>query len=118
MPTLQKPSNFTPSLMPRIRFLPAPNRILLIKYNAPNTWAALGRCYALLGDLQQAEECFNMCAKENPRDFETRLNLAEILEKTNRKDGALEMVEAGSYLAPLGKYLVIDFVFGSPPRKI
>lgn len=65
------------------------------KYNVPNTWAALGRCYASLADLQQAEECFNMCAKENPRDFETRLNLAEILEKTNRKDQAIEIVEAG-----------------------
>ena len=74
---------------------------LLTKYNAPNTWAALGRCYALLGDLQQAEECFNMCAKENPRDFETRLTLAGILEKTNRKDGATEIVEAGSYRAHL-----------------
>jgi tetratricopeptide (TPR) repeat protein len=55
----------------------------------------LGRCYASLGDLQQAEEVFNMCAKENPRDFETRLNLAEILEKTNRKEQAIEIVEAG-----------------------
>lgn len=36
-----------------------------------------------------------MVAKENPRDFDTRLNLAEILEKTNRKGQAIELVEAG-----------------------
>jgi thioredoxin-like negative regulator of GroEL len=60
------------------------------------TWAAMGRCYVSLNDLQQAEECFAMCARENPVDFDSRLRLAEILELTNRKEEALEIVVAGT----------------------
>jgi tetratricopeptide (TPR) repeat protein len=67
-----------------------------LKYNVPNTWAALGHCYEALGDLQEAEQCYNMVANENPRDFDSRLALADILEKTNRRDRALEIIEAGS----------------------
>lgn len=56
----------------------------------------MGRCYASLNDLPQAEECFAMCAGENPVDFDSRLRLAEILELTNRKEEALEIIAAGN----------------------
>jgi tetratricopeptide (TPR) repeat protein len=60
------------------------------------TWAAMGRCYEALNESQQAQECFLMCATENPADFDSRLRLAEIYEATNRKDEALAIVEAGT----------------------
>jgi len=40
-----------------------------------------------------------MCAQENPTDFESRLRLAEILEITNRKEEAVEVIATG-ILAP------------------
>jgi len=55
----------------------------------------MGRCYQSLRDLQAAEECYLMCAQENPTDFDSRLRLAEILEMTNRKEEAVEIVAAG-----------------------
>ena len=59
------------------------------------TWAAMGRCYASLNDLRQAEECFAMCATENPSDLDSRLRLAEIFERTHRKVEAMEIIAAG-----------------------
>ena len=55
----------------------------------------MGRCYAVLNELQQAEECYAMCARVNPTDFDSRLRLAEILELTNRKIEAMDIVAAG-----------------------
>jgi tetratricopeptide (TPR) repeat protein len=65
------------------------------KYNGPTTWAAMARCYISLSELQQAEECLAMCARENPMDFNSRIRLAEILEASNRKEEALQVLEAG-----------------------
>lgn len=56
----------------------------------------MGRCYQSLKDFQAAEECYLMCAQENPTDFESRLRLAEILEITNRKEEAVEVVAGGT----------------------
>ena len=56
----------------------------------------MGSCYAMLNELQQAEECFTMVARENPADYDTRIRLAEILELMNRKDEAIEIVAAGN----------------------
>jgi tetratricopeptide (TPR) repeat protein len=55
----------------------------------------MGRCYESLNETQQAEECFLMCATENPADFDSRLRLAEIYEATNRTEEAMAIVEAG-----------------------
>ena len=55
----------------------------------------MGRCYAVLNELQQAEECYTMCARVNPTDYDSRLRLAEILELTNRKTEAIEIIVAG-----------------------
>jgi thioredoxin-like negative regulator of GroEL len=55
----------------------------------------MGRCYAVLNELQQAEECYVMCARVNPTDYDSRLRLAEILELTNRKTEAMEIIAAG-----------------------
>lgn len=60
------------------------------------TWAAMGRCYTSLNELREAEECFSMCAAENPTDFDSRLRLAEILELTNRKEEALDIIAASN----------------------
>ena len=54
----------------------------------------MGRCYAALHEYQQAEDCFRMCARDNPIDYDTRLCLAEVLEATNRKQEALEVADA------------------------
>lgn len=67
----------------------------LTQYNGPMTWAAMGRCYSALHEFAQAEECFTLCANANPSDFDSRLRLAEILESTNRKEEAKEIVDAG-----------------------
>jgi hypothetical protein len=55
----------------------------------------MARSYMLLKELPQAEECLIMCTKENPMDFESRLRLVEIFEATNRKEEALQLLEAG-----------------------
>jgi tetratricopeptide (TPR) repeat protein len=59
------------------------------------TWAAMGRCYINLQEIQQAEECFQMCTRENPKDFDSRLRLAEIYSSTNRKDEARQIIDDG-----------------------
>ena len=56
----------------------------------------MGRCYSALKEYQQAEECFTLIAKENPVDFDSRLRLAEVYEATDRKDQALQVIEAGT----------------------
>ena len=56
----------------------------------------MGRCYAVLNEFQQAEECYTMCARVNPTDYDSRLRLAEILELTNRTTEAMEIVAAGT----------------------
>jgi hypothetical protein len=58
----------------------------------------MGRCYVNLNELQSAEECFLMCARENPTDFDSRLRLAEIYGSTNRKDEAKQIIDAGTPL--------------------
>lgn len=71
------------------------DELLMNQFNIPTTWAAMGRCYAALRELQQAEECFALTAKENPVDYDSRLRLAEIYEATDRKEQALQVIEAG-----------------------
>lgn len=66
-----------------------------MKYDGPQTWAVMGRCYEALNDLRRAEECYALCARENPTDFDTRLRLAEVLESTNRTEEAIEVVASG-----------------------
>jgi len=60
----------------------------------------MGRCYAALKEYQQAEECFTLIAKENPVDFDSRLRLAEVYEATDRKDQALQVIDAGTHPLP------------------
>jgi hypothetical protein len=75
----------------------------------------MGRCYVSLNETQQAEECFAMCARENPTDFDSRLRLAEIYESTNRKNEAREIVDAG-ITPPCFRYLSISSNEFSDPR--
>ena len=71
----------------------------------------MGRCYVSLKEWDQAEECFCLIARENPVDFDSRLRLAEVYEATDRKDEALQVVEAGilQCLPPFrnGKLMVV-----------
>jgi len=57
----------------------------------------MGRCYAALNELQQAEECYIMVSRENPTDFDSRLRLAEVYEQLGRKEEALEVISAGTH---------------------
>lgn len=84
------------------------------QYNGPTTWAAMGRCYTAINELQQAEECYVMVAKENPTDFDSRLRLAEIYEQTGRKGEALEVISAGIYLFSLHPFSVFALVSHFP----
>jgi len=77
------------------------------QYNGPTTWAAMGKCYTAMNELQQAEECYVMVAKENPTDFDSRLRLAEIYERTGRKAEALEVISAGMCLSSLLPFSVL-----------
>jgi general transcription factor 3C polypeptide 3 (transcription factor C subunit 4) len=61
----------------------------------PAVWIKIAQCQRQLGDLKGAAECYQAVVDSEPHDLETKLALAEIYERLDERDKALDLVNEG-----------------------
>ena len=60
--------------------------------NVPAVWIKRAQCLRHLGDMEGAIDCYEAVVQNEPEDVDSRLALAEIYERVNDRERALELV--------------------------
>ncbi|GJN87835.1 hypothetical protein Rhopal_000790-T1 [Rhodotorula paludigena] len=61
--------------------------------NGPTVWFKCGQCHQMLGDYEEAKECFENVIDEEPSNLEAKLALAKCLEQIGDPSRALVLIK-------------------------
>lgn len=63
-------------------------------FQTPELWLGMGKAYKAIGEFAQAEDYFDAVLANDPKSTDTMVLLAEVYESTDRREKALEIINA------------------------
>lgn len=83
------------SRKPIARTIPADHDCSELQINGPVIWSKVAQCHHDLGNLDDAQECYEAVIDAEPDNLAAKLGLAKVLELQSDPQGALEMLSQG-----------------------